>query len=132
MLVRRMRLAWNDADSRNSDVVSDATIVPSPPITPASASGRSPQQIRRSSAVSVRFCPSSVVSFSPVFARRTRIGPSPTCRASNACIGWPRSSMTQLVRSTGRLIARWPTAASCQRSSFGDGPAVTPSITTPQ
>ena len=34
----------------------------------------------------------------------------------------PSSSITKFVTSTGRLIERWPTAASCQRNSFGDGP----------
>jgi hypothetical protein len=74
-------------------VVPSPISVDAPPITAASPIGPDSSVITRSSLVSFRSTPSRVVSFSPSRASRTVIGPV-TASRSNACIGWPSSSIT--------------------------------------
>ncbi len=80
------------AASNSTSVVPGCTSLVSPPITAASEIGPLSSQITMSSASRVRLAPSSVVSFSPGVARRTTSGPRSRSR-SNACIGWPNSSI---------------------------------------
>ncbi|CSB61826.1 Uncharacterised protein [Vibrio cholerae] len=84
----------------------------SPPNTPAIASAFCWSAITSVSAFNLASEPSSSVSFSSCSARRTTIPPSIFAR-SNACIGWPCSSITKLVISTTGSIERIP-----QRRSF--------------
>ena len=51
--------------------------------------------------------------------------PSPACRKSNACSGWPHSHMTKLVTSTTLLMGRMPATRSRCCSHAGDGPTAT-------
>jgi hypothetical protein len=80
------------AASNSTSTVDGVTSDVSPPITAASEIGPVPSQMIMSSGSSVRATPSSVVSVSPGFARRTTSGPRSAAR-SKACIGWPSSSM---------------------------------------
>ncbi len=64
---------------------------------------------------------------SPSRARRTTRWPPATRSKSNACIGWPLTSITKLVMSTTLLIGRMPAADSRAFSHSGDGPMVTSS-----
>src|SRR5437660_2231197 len=48
--------------------------------------------------------------------------------ASNACVGWPSSSITKLEMSTMLLMERMPTLSILARSHCGLGPIVTLSI----
>ena len=81
------------AASSTTSVVSGPISVAAPPMIPASAIGPDSSVTSRSSGSSVRRTPSRVSSFSPGRARRTVIGPVSRPR-SNACIGWPVSSIT--------------------------------------
>ena len=65
-----------------------------PPMTPATAMPPSLSAITSIELSSVRSTSSSVVSFSPSCARRTVISRPRMVRMSNACIGWPYSSIT--------------------------------------
>jgi hypothetical protein len=80
------------AASNSTSTVDGRTSEVSPPITAASEIGPVSSQITMSSGSSVRAVPSRVVSRSPARARRTTSGPRNAAR-SNACIGWPSSSM---------------------------------------
>ncbi len=74
--------------SRDSSVIS----VASPPMVPAIEIGPEASVIRMSSGLSSRTTWSRVSSRSPGWARRTTIGPVSRSR-SNACSGWPSSSI---------------------------------------
>ena len=63
-----------------------------PPITAANDTGPVSSQITMSSGSSSRSTPSRVVSRSPALARRTT-SPPVSRSGSNACIGWPSSSI---------------------------------------
>ncbi len=81
------------ATSISTRVVSGATSERAPPISPAIDVGPSPSSITTISPSSVRVCPSSVSTCSPSCARRT-VSVAPATRSrSNACSGWPLSSM---------------------------------------
>ena len=81
------------AASRARSLVVSSTSVSSPPMVPASPMGPRSSVMRRSSPSSVRATWSRVSRVSPGAARRTTIGPRSFAR-SNACSGWPVSSMT--------------------------------------
>jgi hypothetical protein len=74
-------------------VESGRTSVLAPPITPAIEIGPVSSAMTMSSGSRVRSTSSSVVSFSPARARRTT-SPPLMDGVSNACIGWPISSIT--------------------------------------
>ncbi len=74
-------------------MLSGRTSVVAPPITPASEIGPDSSVTTMSSGSSARSTSSSVVSFSPSAARRTTIPPL-SDGVSNACMGWPVSSIT--------------------------------------
>ncbi len=80
------------ASSRMSEDES-RTSVDAPPMTPASEITPESSAITMSSGSSARTESSSVVSFSPATARRTLSAPWMEA-ASNACSGWPSSSIT--------------------------------------
>ena len=65
--------------------------VAAPPITPARAIGPESSVMTTSSGSRSRTTSSSVVSFSPAVARRTRMSPE-SLAASKACRGWPSSA----------------------------------------
>jgi hypothetical protein len=91
--VRWMPSRWKVAASRRTSVVLGEISASSPPITPATPTGRSASQINRSSSVNVRSTSSSVVMRSPSAARRTTMpGPLSSGR-SNGCSGCPISSI---------------------------------------
>ncbi len=82
------------ATSISTRVVSAATSERAPPITPAIEVGPSASAISTISWSSVRVWPSSVCTVSPSAARRT-VSLAPAIRSrSNACSGWPVSSIT--------------------------------------
>ena len=91
---RRRDVRWmlgptHVAASIRTRVVASETSERWPPITPAIDVGPSPSSITTISASSVRSTSSSVVTFSPSFARRTtRVEPA-TLSRSKACSGWP-------------------------------------------
>ena len=64
-----------------------------PPMIPATDVGPASSQIRPMSESSVRSASSSVVIFSPSPAQRTTRWPPLTRSQSNACSGWPVSSI---------------------------------------
>jgi len=102
---------------RVSEVISEF----SPPMTPATATGRSPSQIISISRSSSRSFWSRVTNFSPWFAVRTTMRLSARRSRSKACRGCPHSSMTKLVTSTMLLIGRKPTDSSRSCSQNGEG-----------
>ncbi len=126
--VRRTPLASNIALSSRMRVVTSETSLVWPPITPASATGFSASAMTRSSAVSLRSLPSSVVIGSPSCARRTMILWPASLSRSKPCSGWPSSSSARLVASTTFEIGRTPHARRRSCTFSGDGPTVTPSI----
>src|SRR6266403_635841 len=71
--------------------------------------------------------PSSARNFSPSRAKRTLMAPF-NLSASNACVGWPSSSITKFEMSTMLLIERMPTLSIFARNHSGLGPTVTWSI----
>ena len=92
---------------------------------PASATGFSPSQMTRLSGQRANCFSSSVVIFSPCFARRTTIFPPPISSASNACMGCPISRRTKLVMSTTGEMERSPDNASRRRIQAGVSPPFT-------
>ncbi len=80
------------ASSRMSPVLSPTSVL-APPMTPAIEMTPLSSAITMSSASSTRTVSSSVVSFSPDFARRTTRLPW-SFEASNACSGCPSSIIT--------------------------------------
>ncbi len=81
------------AASSSTSVLVSLISVLAPPMMPASEMGPVSSQMTMSSLASSRCTSSSVVSFSPGLARRTTSDPF-TEPASNACRGWPSSSIT--------------------------------------
>ena len=94
LLVRRTDAGSKYALSIATRVVVADTSDARPPITPATATAWSRSAITSIDASSVRASPSRVVSRSPAFAMRTMSDPPASFAASNACIGWPISSIT--------------------------------------
>ena len=92
--VRRTDSALKLALSSSTRVVLSVTSVSSPPITPASAMPRAPSRIIRSPGTSVRSTSSRVLNFSPSPAAEMPIAPLLMVSASNACSGWPSSTIT--------------------------------------
>ena len=82
------------AASISTRVVLSRTSERAPPMTPAIDVGPSASSITQTSGSSVRRTSSSVVIVSPARPRRTTSVPPATRSASNACIGWPVSSIT--------------------------------------
>ena len=92
--VRRMVGPSNAAASSSRRVVPSFTSTSSAPMMPAMTHGRSASQMASMSGLSARLWPSRVVTGSPSPARRTTTaGPAMRSR-SNACSGWPVSSIT--------------------------------------
>jgi hypothetical protein len=118
--VRRTVAGWNAATSSRSWRVSPCTCDPSPPITPASATGTSPLQMSMSLGCSLRSIPSSVFIDSPARALRTRMPSGLSRERSNTWFGCPRSSITKFETSTSRSIGRCPTANNNARNQSGD------------
>ena len=81
------------ATSSSTRVVSGRTSERAPPFTPAIDVGPSASAITTISASSVRVSPSSVSTRSPSAARRTVRRAPATWSRSNACSGWPVSSI---------------------------------------
>ena len=123
--VTRLLPRSNAAHSKSTDAVSFTISLSSPPMMPARPVARSLSAMTSISGVSVCVLPSSVVSVSPSCARRTTIVCSRTLLRSNACIGWPVSSITKLVMSTMLLIERTPAPYRYSRIHLGDGPIFT-------
>ena len=92
-LVRRMAVRSNAAHSNITSVVPSVISLSSPPMMPARPVARSWSQMTRSSVRRARSFPSSVVSVSPGWARRTTICRPRTLLRSKACMGWPYSIM---------------------------------------
>ena len=92
--VRWMFGPFQVAASISTRVVPSWTSERAPPITPAIEVGPSASSITTISASSLRATSSSVVIVSPSRARRTTSVPPATRSASNACSGWPVSSIT--------------------------------------
>ena len=84
----------NLADSKMIVFVSSLTPLFSPPITPATATGRSASAITSIFSVSMFFFPSRVTISSPLFAFLTTIVAPLRSLRSNACIGCPISVKT--------------------------------------
>ena len=78
---------------------------------PPRHSGFKPSQIIRFSGFRVNSLPSRVTIFSPSTARLTMIRLDSSFSRSNACMGWPISSITKLVISTTTLMLRSPQRA---------------------
>ena len=110
---RRREVARSRAAAR---VVAAETSLSAPPMTPASATGRSASQMTRSSAVERALCPSSVTNFSPALGapdddrRRRR-----ACRDRTRAAAGRLEQHVRLVASTTLEIARTPSA--CRRSA---------------
>ena len=79
-----------------------------PPITPATAMLLSASLIMSMSPSRVLSFSSRVTNFSPGLAFSTMILPPWTSLMSKACIGWPYSSITKLVKSTMLFIGLMP------------------------
>ena len=92
--VRWMFGPFQFAASISTRVVPSFTSERAPPMIPAIDVGPSASSISTMSASSLRSTSSSVVIVSPSRARRTTSRPPATRSASNACIGWPHSSIT--------------------------------------
>ena len=82
------------AASISTRVVPSLTSERAPPMIPAIDVGPSASSITSICESSVRSTSSSVVIVSPSRARRTVSEPPATRSASNACSGWPPSSIT--------------------------------------
>ena len=98
-LVRLMLPELNAALSSSTSTVFSSISELRPPMTPASATARSsPSEMTVFSEVSVRSCPSRVVSTSPSRAARTTMWRLPSTSVSlprsKACSGWPVRNMT--------------------------------------
>jgi hypothetical protein len=115
------------AASSRTVVVPPPISVSSPPMIPASAIARSASAISRSSGTRSRVTPSSVVSFSPLSARRTTICPPWSVVKSKAWSGFPSANITKFVMSTTFEMGRWPARKSRVRSHCGEGPIATSS-----
>src|SRR5256885_5937595 len=127
--VRRMPGGSKTALSSRIRVVRSDTSLVAPPITPASATGRSASAMTRSSALSLRSLPSRVVIGSPSPARRTTMREPFSFSRSKAWSGCPSSSRTRLIASTTLLMGRTPQMRSLSCSRSGEGPIFTPSMT---
>ena len=92
--VRRTEGPLKQALSKSTMAVSPTISLFSPPMTPATATGRWVSQMQSMPGVRGRSVPSRVRMLSPSRAVRTRISPSCTQLKSKACMGWPYSSMT--------------------------------------
>jgi hypothetical protein len=88
--------------------VDAVTPVVRPPMIPAIATGLSASQMRRSCDVKARSTSSRVFIVSPFEARRTSMLRPASLSRSNACSGWPHSSMTRFDTSTAFAIGRTP------------------------
>ena len=82
------------AASISTRVVSGATSERAPPITPAIEVGPSASSITTISSSRIRVWPSSVWTGSPAWARLMTSSCPATRSRSNACSGWPVSSIT--------------------------------------
>ena len=92
--VRRTEGPLKFALSKTTIAVSPTISEFAPPMTPASATGFVSSQMASMFSFRARALPSSVSSVSSAFARRTTIWLPPMQLKSNACMGWPYSSMT--------------------------------------
>ena len=81
------------AASRAIFVVCEVTSEANPPIVPANARAEFVSQINKLSAESLRSTLSKVTSFENLLALAT-LRPPVITSASNACSGWPNSSIT--------------------------------------
>ena len=106
--VVRMLLPRKFADSRMTVFVSSSISELRPPMTPAMPMLLSASLIMSMSPSMVLSFSSRVTNFSPGAAFSTTILLPWTSLISKACIGWPYSSMTKLVKSTILLIGRMP------------------------
>jgi len=95
---------------------------------PAMTSGFAASAMTSMRRLSRRSLPSRVTRRSPSRAGRTMICRPPIFLASNACTGWPVSSMTKLPTSTTLLIGRRPTVVRRSCSQAGLGPIFTPAM----
>ncbi len=98
-----------------------------PPITPAIPNGNSGSAINKSEGSKSLVFPSSVVILSPFFAVLTIISSSLTARLSNACMGWPYSSMIRFVISATLLTDLTPESVNFLTQSLGDEVTLNPS-----
>ena len=121
---RRISPGRNHAASKRTSVVDSVTPESTPPITPATTSGRWASAMTQTPVSSFTFLPSRRTISSPSRAGRASM-PSETFFASNAWSGWPSSSSTQFVISTTLLIGRRPAASRSRRSHSGLGPTFT-------
>ncbi|EKD85039.1 MAG: hypothetical protein ACD_38C00103G0001 [uncultured bacterium] len=103
-----------------------------PPITPASPKVFSGSAINRSVSSKIRSFPSSVVIFSPFSAHLTTMVLSLTLDASNACIGWPYSSIIKFVTSAALLTDLIPESFSFFTHSSDEGSILSSSIVATQ
>ncbi len=92
--VRRMFGPTQVAASISTRVVLSDTSEIWPPITPAMPEGPSPSQTSAICESNSRSASSSVTIFSPACALRTTIRFPRTSSRSNACSGWPVTSIT--------------------------------------
>ena len=125
--VRWMLGPFQLATSMSTRVVASETSEREPPMIPASEVGPSSSRMTTIGGSSSRTAPSSSSMRSPVCAGRTTSRCPATRSRSNACSGWPVSSITKFVMSTTLLIGRWPAAISRAFSHGGEGPMRTSS-----
>ncbi len=92
--LRRMPTGSKFAASSSTDVVVSDTSVSAPPMIPASAIPRFESAMSRSLRSSLRTVPSSVLSSSPLRARRTMTRLPVSVSKSNTCSGLPSASIT--------------------------------------
>ena len=132
-LAERTETGSKVAASTRIEVVSSVTAVSAPPLTPASATGRSASAMTRSSEASpIGVAPSpSGRNGSRSFAIRISMRPPRSFARSKTWVGWPSSKRTKLVASTRLLRGICPIDSSRRRSHSGLGPTLTPSMTRP-
>ena len=108
LAVTRLLPLSKAAHSNSTLAVSETISLSSPPMMPARPVAFSSSAMTSMSGVSWCSLPSRVFSISPSFAFLTTMVCPCTLLRSNACMGWPVSSITKLVMSTMLLIERTP------------------------